>query len=213
MEGADVRRAVAEERDRDARLVAQLERERRAGDRRQPAADDGVRAEVAALDVVQVHRAAVPVRAALDLAVELGHHRVGGRAARERVAVRAMGRREDVAVLHRAADADRDGLLADRDVQEARAARPRETALPPFPRSGESGACRGGTPSAAPAKARPSLRPWPRRKCSYPQPYELCFPVDGDRERASLRTGRTRSCSSRSSTTARLTVSRRCSAR
>ena len=119
MEGADVRRAVAEERERDARLAAELERERRAGDRRQPAADDGVRAEVPALDVVEVHRAAVAVRAALDLAVELGHERVRRRPARERVAVRAMRRREHVAVLHRAADADADRLLADRDVQEA----------------------------------------------------------------------------------------------
>ena len=43
----------------------------------------------------------------------------GRRPARERVAVRAVRRREDVAVLHRAADADADRLLADRDVQEA----------------------------------------------------------------------------------------------
>ena len=60
--------------------------------RRQAAADDGVRAEVAALDVVEVHRAAVAVRAALHLPVELGHDRVRVRAARERVPVRAVGR-------------------------------------------------------------------------------------------------------------------------
>ena len=90
-----------------------------ADERRQPAADDGVRAEVAALDVVEVHRAAVAVRAALDLPVELRHQRVRVRAARERVAVGAMGRAEDVAVLHRRADADLGRLLADRDVQEA----------------------------------------------------------------------------------------------
>ena len=87
---------------RDARLVAQLEREPGADERRQAAADDGVRAEVAALDVVEVHRAAVAVRAALDLPVELGHDRVRVRAARERVPVRAVRRGEDVAVLHRA---------------------------------------------------------------------------------------------------------------
>ena len=46
--------------------------------------------------------------------------RVRMRAARERVPVRAVRRGEDVALLHRLADADRDGLLADRDVQEAR---------------------------------------------------------------------------------------------
>ena len=118
MEGAGVRRAVAEERDRDPRLVAQLEREPGADERRQAAADDRVRAEVAALDVVEVHRAAVAVRAALDLPVELGHQRVRVRPARERVAVGAVGGAEDVAVLHRRADADLGRLLADRDVQE-----------------------------------------------------------------------------------------------
>ena len=118
MEGADVRRPVAEEGDRDARLAAQLERERGAGDRGQPAADDGVRAQVPALDVVEVHRAAVAVRAALELPVQLGHDRVRVRPARERVPVRAVGRGEDVAVVHRLADADRDRLLADRHVQE-----------------------------------------------------------------------------------------------
>ena len=61
VERAGVRRAVAEERDRDALLAAQLEGERRADDPGQPAADDGVRAEVADLDVVEVHRAAVAV--------------------------------------------------------------------------------------------------------------------------------------------------------
>ena len=119
MERADVRRPVAEERDRDARLAAQLEGERRAGDRRQPAADDRVRAQVPALDVVEVHRAAVPVRAALDLPVQLRHQLVRVRPAGERVRVRAVRGREDVAVLHRLADADRDRLLADRDMQEA----------------------------------------------------------------------------------------------
>ena len=118
VERADVRRAVAEERDRDARLVAELEGERGADDRGQAAADDGVRAEVPALDVVQVHRAAVAVRAALELAVELGHDLVRVRALGERVAVRAVGRGEDVALLERVADADGDRLLADRDVQE-----------------------------------------------------------------------------------------------
>src|SRR5579884_1404659 len=51
VERPGVRRAVAEERDRDARLVPQLEREPGTDDRGQAAADDGVRTEVAALDV------------------------------------------------------------------------------------------------------------------------------------------------------------------
>ena len=42
------------------------------------------------------------------------------RPARERVCVRAVRGGEDVAVLHRLADADRDRLLADRDMEEAR---------------------------------------------------------------------------------------------
>ena len=119
VECSDIRRPVAEERDPDARLAAQLEGERRTRDRRQAAADDRVRAQVPALDVVEVHRAAVAVRAAFLLAVQLGHHLVRVRALGERVAVRAMRRSDHVAVLERAADADGAGLLADRDVEEA----------------------------------------------------------------------------------------------
>src|SRR5205823_11374194 len=97
VERPDVRRAVSEERDGDARLVPKLEGEARAGHGGQPAADDGVRAEVAACDVVEMHQPAVPVRAALDLAVELCHDGVRRRSARERMAVRAMRRGKDVA--------------------------------------------------------------------------------------------------------------------
>ena len=97
---------------------AQLEGERGADDAGEPAADDRVRAQVPALEVVEVHRAAVAVAAALDLAVELGHDLVRVRALGDRVAVRAVGRGDHVAVLERAADADGDGLLADGDVEE-----------------------------------------------------------------------------------------------
>ena len=120
VERPDVRRAVAEVRDGDARLAAHLERERRAGDHRQAAADDGVRAEVAALDVVEVHRAAVAARDALHLPVELGHERVGVGAAREGMPVGAVRRREHVPLRHRARHADGHRFLADRHVQEAR---------------------------------------------------------------------------------------------
>src|SRR5205823_8930378 len=58
-------------------------------------------------------------RAAFELPVGLRHDRVGMRPARERVPVRAVGRREDVTVVERLANADRHRLLADRDVQEA----------------------------------------------------------------------------------------------
>jgi hypothetical protein len=119
VEGADVRRPVAEEGDRDTRLATELEGERRARHRGQAASDDGIRAEVAALDVVEVHRAAVTLAAAFELPVELRHDGVRVRAPRERVAVRAMGRGEDVAVVERLTDADSDRLLADRNVEEA----------------------------------------------------------------------------------------------
>ena len=120
VERPDVRRAVAEVRDGHARLASHLECERRAGDHRQAAADDGVRAEVAALDVVEVHRASVATRDALHLPVELRHDRVRVRPARERMPVGAMRRREDVPLGHRARHADGHRLLADRHVQEAR---------------------------------------------------------------------------------------------
>src|SRR6059058_2119795 len=64
VEGADVRRAVAEEGDADARLATELEGQRGAHDRREAASDDGVGAHVPALDVVEMHRAPVAVRAA-----------------------------------------------------------------------------------------------------------------------------------------------------
>ena len=57
---------------RRSRLV---ERERRADRDRQVAADDAPAAVEAALDVEQVHRAAVAARDAGRLAEELGHHR------------------------------------------------------------------------------------------------------------------------------------------
>ena len=101
-------------------LAAELEGERGADDRGQAAADDRVRAEVAARDVVEVHRAAEAARAALLLPVELGHDRVDRRALGDRVPVGAVGRGDHVVRLERRADAARDRLLADRDVQEAR---------------------------------------------------------------------------------------------
>ena len=119
MERADVRRPVAEERDCHPRLAAHLEGERGADDPGQPAADDRIRAEIPALHVVEVHRAAVAVAHALDLAVELRHHLVRMRSLGERVPVRAVRGGDDVVLLERLADADRDRLLADRDMKES----------------------------------------------------------------------------------------------
>ena len=120
MERAGVRRAVAEERDRDPLLAPELERERRADDPRDAARDDRVRAQVADLEVVEVHRAAVAVRAALELPVQLRHDLVHVRALGDRVPVRAVRRGDHVLALERGADAGRDRFLPDRDVQEAR---------------------------------------------------------------------------------------------
>ena len=132
VEGADVGRPVAEERDGDPRLVTQPECEPRTRDGGQAAADHGVRAVVAALDVVEMHRAAVAVRAAFDLPVELRHHVVRVRPAGQGMTVRAMGRSEDVALLHRLAHPDRRRLLPDRHVQESRQLAGTEALLHPL---------------------------------------------------------------------------------
>src|SRR5262249_51070781 len=66
------------------------------------------------------HRAAVAVRAAFLLSVELGHQLVGVRALGERVAVGSMRGCDHVAVLERPADADGAGFLPDRDMEKAR---------------------------------------------------------------------------------------------
>ena len=113
-----VRSAVTEERDRNARLVPPLKRERCTDDPGDPTRDDGVGAEVPDLDVVKVHRAAIALRAALDLPVELRHDPLDRRALGDGMAVRAVRRRDDVVALERGADPDRRRLLADRDVQE-----------------------------------------------------------------------------------------------
>jgi hypothetical protein len=101
-------------------LATHLEGQGGADDAREPAPDDRVRAKVPALEVIEVHGAAVPVAAALDLAVELGHDLVRVRALGDGMAVRPVRRSDNVAVLEGPADADRNSLLADRDVQEAR---------------------------------------------------------------------------------------------
>jgi hypothetical protein len=55
------------------------------------ASDDGVAAVEAARAVEQVHRSAVPTTAAFSLAEHLGHDGIYRHAARERVAVLAVG--------------------------------------------------------------------------------------------------------------------------
>src|SRR5690606_12982320 len=80
---------------------------------------DAVPAVEVLLDVEEVHRAALAARAAVDLAEEFGHARVGGHAAGEAEAVVAVGGDERVPVVERPDGAGRDGLLAYVEVEEA----------------------------------------------------------------------------------------------
>ena len=136
VERARVRRAVAEERHGDALLAAHLERERRSDDAREPTAHDGVRAEVADLEVVQVHRAAVPAAAAFDLPVQLGHDPLDRSPLRDRMPVRAVRRRDHVlAVQMRRRRPSRSPPDRSRHAG-SRAARPRGSGPRPSPRTG-----------------------------------------------------------------------------
>jgi hypothetical protein len=119
VERARVRRPVAEERHGDALLAAHLESEGSSDDAGKPAADNRVRAEVADLEVVEMHRAAVAAAATLDLAVELGHDPLDRRSLRNRVPMRTVRRRDHVLTLERGAHTGRGRLLSDRHVQEA----------------------------------------------------------------------------------------------
>ena len=119
MPRAGVDRAVAELAQHGAGLVAAHDLERDAGADREVAADDPPAAEEVALDVEQVHRAAAPVRAAVDATEQLGHDCVGVDAAREREAVVAVGGDQHVVLLHRADRADVRCLLARGEVAVA----------------------------------------------------------------------------------------------
>ena len=82
-------------------------------------ADDAVTAIEMLLDVEKVHRAALAARAAVDLAEQLGHARLGAHAARERQPVVAVGRDDGVVGAGGPDGAGGDGLLADVEVEEA----------------------------------------------------------------------------------------------
>ena len=100
------------------RRPCELVGERQTDRQRQPAADDRVPAVEPGGRVEQVHRPAAPARAALDLAVHLGHDRAGRDAADQRVPVLAVGRDDRVLRRERLHRADRDRLLADVQVHE-----------------------------------------------------------------------------------------------
>ena len=163
MPGAHVDRAVAELADDRLLLALAYEREREPGGERELAADDAPAAVVAALGVEQVHRAAAAVRAAVALAEQLGHDRLGRRAAREREAVRAVAGDEQVVLLHRVDHADAGRLLAGGEM--AVAADPAPPCTGARPRSRRRGSAASARTSRAGRCGRvrwPRLRP-PRR--------------------------------------------------
>ena len=111
--------ALAEEAAGDAVASGELVGQREPDGDREAAADDRVAAVEAALRVEEVHRAAPPAAAARRLAVHLGHERGRRQAARERVAVVAVGGDERVVRPERRHGPGRDRLLADVEVEEA----------------------------------------------------------------------------------------------
>ena len=118
-EGALVGGAVAHHREDHVLGALVVGGERDARGERERAADDAVAAEEAPLAVEEVHRAATASRGAVLAAEQLGHHGVRVRAARERLAVLAIGRHEVVGFAQRLGGADDGALLADREVEEA----------------------------------------------------------------------------------------------
>ena len=91
VERADVGRPVAEEGDGDLLGAAQRRRPGRADGHRQMGTDDGVRPEHAPVGLGQVHGPALGLAQPGRLAHQLGEALLGGRAARHRVVVAAIG--------------------------------------------------------------------------------------------------------------------------
>ena len=150
----DVEAAVADEADRDA-LALELTGERGAHGDADARADDAVAAEIAAVEIADVHRAAAPAHRARRAAVQLGHHCGGCEALRERRVVRAMRARDRVARLQRAHRADGHGLLPGRRVDAAGNAAARAERARRAPRSGGS---------ASSSRAIRRARPWAVRR-------------------------------------------------
>src|SRR5256885_14187645 len=90
VEGADVDGRLAEVADAELVAILVADREPQTGSQRDVAADDPVAAHEPPPGVEQVHRAALPLRAARRLAEQLGHDLVRRHAARERLPVLAV---------------------------------------------------------------------------------------------------------------------------
>ena len=114
-----VGRALAEEADDDRLGPLHLERQRRAhrvGDARR---DHSRRPHHVDRRIDQVHRPRLAAGAAVDLAVELGHHARHVAALGEIERVAAIGAEHHVALLEMVAHRRRDGFLADAEMDGA----------------------------------------------------------------------------------------------
>ena len=120
VEGAFVRRTVAEEADRDLVALAVPVGERGADGDGDAAGDDAVRAEHAELEVRDVHAAALAVAVAGRLAEQLRVHQPEVPSFGDDVAVPSMSRGDLVGVGEVDHDAGGDGLFPDIEVQRAR---------------------------------------------------------------------------------------------
>ena len=113
--------------------------------------------------------------------------------ARERVAVRAVRGGEDVAVLQRLADADGDGLLADRDVEEAGQLARAEALLDLLLEAPDEQHLAQEVAQRLLGQRRLVSRPWPRPQCRARSRSRVDEPgrtVARGRGRASRRLGR-----------------------
>ena len=99
--------------------AAPLEAQRRADRMRNGAGHHGRRAHQADLGCGEVHRARLAARDAARAAVQLGEHGVEPAALGDVEAVRAVGREHQVVGPQAVAHADRDRLLADRQMDRA----------------------------------------------------------------------------------------------
>src|SRR5581483_681947 len=117
VEGAGLRRAVAEERDRDR--AAQTADRGRAERERDVSRDDAGRSHEADVRRRDVHRPALAATVARRASGELGEQarRVG--ALRERVSVRAVAAVDQVVAAKNRAGAGGDRLLPDPEVEES----------------------------------------------------------------------------------------------
>ena len=116
-EGPAVGRAVAEEAGHDLRQAADLQRLRRAGGDGDARGHHAVGAQHADREVGNVHRAALALVGAAGPAEQLAHHARGVGALGQRVAVAAVGGREQVRALQVQAHARGHRFLAGGQVQ------------------------------------------------------------------------------------------------